>query len=355
MGSPGFSLVGSLLSSQAHVISARRFSNVSGVHSCVSLSSLKAITSMNTHKFTSSSGLMLLKERWNAARARSSLAGSARARNANMRTPVMSSSYAKTTGGLQHRLSCRGWAASAAPASSGAGASRAERLTAHAQEAARQKNRDLALYGTAIVVGMVGVTYLSVPLYRMFCQATGFGGTVRRVEGDSVEAKIARGWDLSETDAAKCAERTLTIQFNTDVNGDLDWTFTPTQREVKVHPGQTALAFFTARNNTDRAITGVATYNVTPQKAGSFFAKIQCFCFEEQRLRPHEEVDMPVFFYVDPSIVRERKLEGVDTLMLSYTFFKVSEDDDDEVCEPCLEAKENASAAAAKVGLTVKS
>lgn len=221
---------------------------------------------------------------------------------------------------------------------------RGERLAAAARTKAQTANVDLALYGTAIVIGMVGTTYLSVPLYRMFCQATGFGGTVRRVTGETVEDKIARGWDLSEEEARKCAERTITVQFNTDVAGDLEWTFTPTQREVKVHPGQTALAFFTAKNRTSKAVTGVATYNVTPQKAGSYFAKIQCFCFEEQRLRPHEELDMPVFFYVDPSIVKEPKLNGVNTMTLSYSFFKVSEDDDDEeACAPCVAAKSDAA------------
>jgi len=107
----------------------------------------------------------------------------------------------------------------------------------------------------------------------------------------------------------------------------MPWSFTPQQKFVKVVPGETALAFYTAHNPTDRPITGVSTYNVNPARAGLYFHKIQCFCFEEQRLKPHEEIDMPVFFYVDPSILADPAMAGVRTISLAYTFFRTGDGD----------------------------
>jgi len=100
------------------------------------------------------------------------------------------------------------------------------------------------------------------------------------------------------------------------------WNFKPQQYEIKVMPGETALAFYTAKNPTDKAVTGISTYNVVPFEAGAYFNKIQCFCFEEQQLNPHEEVDMPVFFYIDPEFTADPRMEFVDTITLSYTFFE---------------------------------
>ena len=107
----------------------------------------------------------------------------------------------------------------------------------------------------------------------------------------------------------------------------MPWKFKPTQSEVKLIPGETALAFYTVTNTSDKAITGVATYNVHPPKAGLYFNKIQCFCFEEQRLQPHEEIDMPVFFFIDPEIVNDPALKNVHSITLSYTFFKTDEEE----------------------------
>jgi cytochrome c oxidase assembly protein subunit 11 len=189
------------------------------------------------------------------------------------------------------------------------------------------------IYLVAMVVGMVGLTYASVPLYRMFCQATGFGGTIK--EGASVEEKLKARQEASRTVQGQevekaAAERELTIRFNADVSDGLEWKFTPTQRSLKIHPGQSTLAFYTVENLTDKAITGVSTYNVTPQQVGQYFNKVQCFCFEEQRLRPREKIDMPVFFYIDPEYATDRRVDHINTITLSYTFFKVSEDSDDE-------------------------
>lgn len=129
---------------------------------------------------------------------------------------------------------------------------------------------------------------------------------------------------------AAAAARDLTVFFNADVSDSLPWKFTPTQRSVNIKPGESTLAFYTAKNLSDKAITGVSTYNVTPQQAGVYFNKIQCFCFEEQKLRPGEQIDMPVFFYVDPEFAIDPKLRSFNQLTLSYTFFKVNEEDDDE-------------------------
>jgi cytochrome c oxidase assembly protein subunit 11 len=120
----------------------------------------------------------------------------------------------------------------------------------------------------------------------------------------------------------------LTISFSGQTSSSLPWKFKPQQKEIKVVPGETALAFFTASNPIDKPITGVATYNVTPNKAGNYFHKIQCFCFDEQRLRPHEQVDMPVFFYIDPEFLTDPSMTDVTNICLSYTFFLAKNQED---------------------------
>lgn len=113
----------------------------------------------------------------------------------------------------------------------------------------------------------------------------------------------------------------IRVTFNASVSDVLPWKFTPQQREVRVLPGETALAFYTATNTSDRDIIGVATYSVTPAQVAPYFSKIQCFCFEEQRLNAGETVDMPVFFYLDPDLLTDLNMRGVETVTLSYTFF----------------------------------
>ncbi|MBA0578800.1 hypothetical protein Gorai_021072 [Gossypium raimondii] len=190
----------------------------------------------------------------------------------------------------------------------------------HASHASTErKSKKTLLYLTALVFAMVGSSYAAVPLYRRFCQATGYGGTVQRRE--SVEEKIAR----HEKDGT-VATREIVVQFNADVADGMPWKFVPTQREVRVKPGESALAFYTAENRSSKPITGVSTYNVTPMKAAVYFNKIQCFCFEEQRLLPGEQIDMPVFFYIDPEFETDARMDGINNLILSYTFFKVSEE-----------------------------
>nr|VDC64601.1 unnamed protein product [Brassica rapa] len=196
------------------------------------------------------------------------------------------------------------------------------------QSITETKSKKMLYYLTAVVFGMVGLTYAAVPLYRTFCQATGYGGTVQRKE--TVEEKIARHSEsgtLTILFIMFClGNREIVVQFNADVADGMQWKFTPTQREVRVKPGESALAFYTAENKSSAPITGVSTYNVTPMKAGVYFNKIQCFCFEEQRLLPGEQIDMPVFFYIDPEFETDPRMDGINNLILSYTFFKVSEE-----------------------------
>jgi cytochrome c oxidase assembly protein subunit 11 len=169
-----------------------------------------------------------------------------------------------------------------------------------------RRNRRVGLICAAVVASMVGLSFASAPLYRLFCQVTGFGGA-------TVRADKAPGETL---------DRTVTVRFNADIDPGLPWTFKPAQREMKLRLGEQALAFYTARNDAKEAITGTASFNVTPDKAGGFFDKLQCFCFTEQTLAPGQTADMAVSFFVDPAMARDRNLDDVTTITLSYTFFR---------------------------------
>ncbi|EGD79120.1 cytochrome c oxidase assembly protein COX11 [Salpingoeca rosetta] len=179
----------------------------------------------------------------------------------------------------------------------------------------RGDNKATAIYATAWIIMILGFSYAAVPLYRAFCQAwraTGYGGTVNKHDNDKKKVE----------DMVPVEDRQITVRFNADTSATMPWSFKPQQKAVTVVPGETALAFFTASNPTDEAITGISTYNVVPFEAGQYFNKIQCFCFEEQRLNPNEEVDMPVFFYIDPEFAEDPNLMRINDITLSYTFFK---------------------------------
>ncbi|EDO36827.1 predicted protein, partial [Nematostella vectensis] len=176
------------------------------------------------------------------------------------------------------------------------------------------RNKTTSIYIAAVAVTVLGCSYAAVPLYRLYCQASGLGGTVKQAESGEKLEKMERK-----------PERSLRIRFNADTSSTMQWKFKPQQSEVRVAPGETALAFYTATNATDTAITGISTYNVIPFEAGQYFNKIQCFCFEEQRLNPNEQVDMPVFFYIDPEFTEDPAMAKVDTITLSYTFFESKE------------------------------
>lgn len=174
-----------------------------------------------------------------------------------------------------------------------------------------EKNKVFGIYLISVACGVLGLSYAAVPLYKVFCQATGYGGTTQEADEEKVRMMMP----------VKGA-RPLSIKFGGNVSSSLPWTFTPQQKEVEVVPGETALAFYTAENTSKDPIIGVATYNVLPMKAGLYFNKIQCFCFDEQRLEPNEEIDMPVFFFVDPKFLEDPEMEDVQSITLSYTFFR---------------------------------
>nr|XP_023021259.1 cytochrome c oxidase assembly protein COX11, mitochondrial [Leptinotarsa decemlineata] len=184
----------------------------------------------------------------------------------------------------------------------------------NANDAKKQNIRSTLYYVTAAGVATIGLSYAAVPLYRMFCQAYSYGGTV------------SEGHDASKVESMKTVkQKPLKIKFNADTAASMRWNFRPQQTELTVYPGETALAFYTAKNPSDVPVIGISTYNVVPFEAGQYFNKIQCFCFEEQMLNPHEQVDMPVFFYIDPEITEDPYMEYVNEITLSYTFFEAKE------------------------------
>jgi len=157
-----------------------------------------------------------------------------------------------------------------------------------------------------VIGGMLGLAYAAVPLYEAFCKATGFAGTpLVAQEGERPVIK-----------------RTVMVRFDTNVDPGLAWRFEPEQREVKVHLGEEKLVFFRATNLSQRPIVGTASFNVTPERTGRWFNKIQCFCFTEQLLQPGQSVDMPVLFFVDAAMDRDRRYDDVRTITLSYTFYE---------------------------------
>jgi cytochrome c oxidase assembly protein subunit 11 len=169
-----------------------------------------------------------------------------------------------------------------------------------------QRNRRTALAASLVVVGMLGLTAASVPLYDLFCRVTGYGGTPR------IGAEAPSTVDQ---------QRQVTVYFNADTAPDLPWSFRPAQRSVTVPVGEQTLAFYEAVSRADHPVVGRAVYNVTPLKVGSYFSKVHCFCFEEQVLGPGERVAMPVSFYVDPAMLDDADAAGVTQITLSYTFF----------------------------------
>jgi cytochrome c oxidase assembly protein subunit 11 len=170
----------------------------------------------------------------------------------------------------------------------------------------RRSHGTTVLLLVGVIVGMIGLSFASVPLYRLFCQATGYGGTTQRTEAAST----------------RIADAVVTVRFDADSANDLGWDFRPLQREIRLHPGEQREAFYRATNRGGEAVTGTATYNVTPTKAGIYFDKLQCFCFSEQRLGPGESRDMGVVFFVDPDLLTDPGTRDVRTITLSYTMFR---------------------------------
>ena len=185
----------------------------------------------------------------------------------------------------------------------------------HAEMA--KKNARLGLVVLGVVLGMAGLAYASVPLYDLFCRVTGFGGTTQVADA------------LPDT----VLDRIVTVKFNADTDPTLLWNFEPQQRSIEVKLGQKGITAYTAANKTSQPLTGTAIYNVTPLKAGKYFHKIQCFCFDEQTLNAKQEVDMPVFFYIDPAMNDDPNMNDVENITLSYTFFRAESEELDQALE----------------------
>jgi cytochrome c oxidase assembly protein subunit 11 len=172
----------------------------------------------------------------------------------------------------------------------------------------------------------LGLSYLAVPLYRMFCQVMGIGGTT---QDDRNGERFREVLQIAEENSTK-EKRLVRVKFTANTAGGMDWEFAPSQDNLVVNIGEPTLAFYTAKNNLDVPVVGVATYNVHPNRAGLYFHKVQCFCFDEQRLGPQQEVDMPVMFFLDPDMEKDKYLKDCAEVTLSYTFFRVEDEFDDD-------------------------
>ena len=176
--------------------------------------------------------------------------------------------------------------------------------------ARRGRGTGLALVLVGVVGGMLGMSFAAVPLYRVFCAVTGFGGTPQ----------------IGPEQSRTVSTRTVIVRFNADTSPGLPWTFAPEQKQVTLRLGEDQVAFYVARNDADHPVTGIAVYNVTPEKVGRYFHKTACFCFNEQTLAPHQDMQLPVSFWVDPAIATDPSTADVTTITLSYTFFRSLDD-----------------------------
>jgi cytochrome c oxidase assembly protein subunit 11 len=174
------------------------------------------------------------------------------------------------------------------------------------------RNRRVGLIALAVAAAMLGLGYAAVPLYRIFCQVTGLGGTTQVATEAQADAAAARS----------AGAPTISIRFDANTASDMPWIFRPQQVTDTVQIGQRDMAIFVAKNLSSVPVTGTATFNVEPEQAGAYFNKIQCFCFTEQTLRPGQQVNMPVVYYVDPKALDDPNMKGVEQITLSYTFHR---------------------------------
>ena len=172
-----------------------------------------------------------------------------------------------------------------------------------------RKNGRTAAMAALVVLGMVGLAFASVPLYRLFCQVTGFAGTP------------VRAAEISSPATGKL----VNVRFDANTSSALPWSFKPERSIERVAVGAREMAFYTAENLGDKPVTGTATFNVTPVQAGQYFSKVQCFCFTEQTLKPGERIRMPVVFFVDPKILDDPNASKISEITLSYTFYPVDQ------------------------------
>lgn len=180
-----------------------------------------------------------------------------------------------------------------------------------------RKNLRVGLFGFLAAAAMLGLGYAAVPLYQLFCQVTGFGGTTQRATAEDA--------DLAARIAQSAGAPTISIRFDASTSHGIPWAFRPEQVTQTVQIGERDMAFFVARNDSAEPITGTATFNVEPEQTGKYFNKIQCFCFTEQTLQPGQEVRMPVLFFIDPAILDDPNAKDVEQITLSYTFHRKPE------------------------------
>lgn len=193
------------------------------------------------------------------------------------------------------------------------------------QQDLAQKNARTISTVLLVVCAMVGLSFASVPLYSVFCRVTGWGGTTQ------VSASLPAPDEIIDRD--------ITVRFDGNTARDLPWNFRPEKISIKVKLGERGFANFIAVNRAQTPTAGTATFNVTPLKAGKYFHKIQCFCFDEQILQPNQKVNMPVLFYVDPKLHDDRNMDDVTTITLSYSFFKTDSDNLEQALEAFYEAE----------------
>ena len=187
----------------------------------------------------------------------------------------------------------------------------------NAGTAGRDKKGLVALMLAGLVAGMVGLSFAAVPLYRMFCQATGYGGVPQ----------------VADVAPDKVLDRKIKVRFDTNVDRELPWQFSAEQRSVDVRIGESTLVFFRAHNNTDKTVSGTAGFNVSPEIAGRYFTKIECFCFKQQTLAAGQSVEMPVTFFIDPEFADDESTKNIEEITLSYTFYR-SDDPSDVATAP---------------------
>jgi len=192
-------------------------------------------------------------------------------------------------------------------------------MTGQNPKSRKQGRRGIvALSLAGLVAAMLGLSFAAVPLYRMFCQATGYGGVPQKAEAAPGEV----------------LDRTITIRFDANVDGNLPWKFGPEKRVVDVKIGESTLTFFKAHNDSDKPVSGTAGFNVVPEIAGRYFAKIECFCFKQQTLAAGQAVEMPLVFFIDPKIVEDESTKNISEITLSYTFYRSDGQSDDVAAAP---------------------
>jgi cytochrome c oxidase assembly protein subunit 11 len=174
----------------------------------------------------------------------------------------------------------------------------------------KSRHGPVALMLVGLVACMTGLAFAAVPLYRLFCQVTGYGGVPQRAEQAPGEV----------------LDRTIRVRFDANVDRALPWSFAPVERVVEVKIGETGLAFFKASNDSEAPVAGTAVFNVVPELASRYFAKIECFCFKEQTLQPGASIEMPVSFFVDPKIIEDEDTRNIEEITLSYTFYRTGKE-----------------------------